>query len=78
MLDTADLSRNATLARFDSNSGVDPDDLALVPSPLHEILSTISSPAFSEFTLTLECYPIEFIFIGLLFNKAARGGEWDG
>ena len=46
VLDTADLSQNLALARFEIR--VDPDDLTLVPPILHETLLKISSPTFSK------------------------------
>ena len=69
-----DLSRNSVLTRFELR--VDPDDLSLVPSLLHETLPTISSPAFSEFTLKLEGCPAGARFFHLLSSKVVWGDGW--
>ena len=55
---------------------MDPDDLSLIPSLLHETLPTISSPAFSEFVLKLEGYPVGARFFHLLSSKTVWGGGW--
>ena len=74
VLDATDLSQNFALTRFELR--VDPDDLMLVPPLLHETLSTISSPVFSEFTLKLEDYLVEDHFFYLLSREALWGDEW--
>ena len=73
-LDIADLSGNSVLARFKLR--VDLEDLTRIPSLLHKTLSTISSPAFSEFTLKLESSPTESRFFHLLSSKAVWGVGW--
>ncbi|KAF9650490.1 hypothetical protein BDM02DRAFT_3111993 [Thelephora ganbajun] len=74
LLDTADLSRNLALKRFEVR--VDPDDLTLIPPLLHDTLSTVSSPVFSEFILKLEGYPTENRFFHLLSSRVVWGDEW--
>ena len=74
-LDSADLSRNLALTKFQLR--VDrPNDLNLVPSPLRETLSTISSPAFSEFVLRLEGCPMEIGFFRFFSAERTWGDEW--
>ena len=74
-LDSADLSRNPALTRFQLR--VDrPDDLNFVFPPLRETLSTISSPVFSEFILMLEGCPMELRFFQLLSGERAWGDGW--
>jgi len=69
------LSRNLALTRFEIR--VDhPDDIDLVLSPLRNTLSTISSPAFSEFALNLESYPIGVYYFRLLSGERVWGEEW--
>ena len=74
MLDTEDLSRNLSLARFELR--VDPDELNLIPPFLHETLSTISSPVFSELALRLEGSLIPYCFLHSLSIKVVWGDEW--
>lgn len=74
MLETVDLSRNLALVQFELR--VDPEDLTLVPSLLHETLSTILSPAFSWFTLKLEGYPVAYHFFPDLSIRAVWGDGW--
>ena len=69
-----DLNRNSALVRFEVR--VDPDDLTLVPLLLHEILLTISSPAFSEFTLKLEGLPKAHRFFYNLTIDVVWGEDW--
>jgi len=74
MLGTVDLSQNLALAQFELRVG--PEDLTHVPFLLHKILSTISSPAFSEFTLKLEGYPAAHHSLPELSIRALWGDEW--
>ena len=74
VLDTADLSQNLALTRFEIR--VDPDDLTLVAPILHETLLTISSPTFSEFTLKLEGLPTDHRFLYELSINAVWGDDW--
>jgi len=64
------------LARFQLR--VDrPDDLNRILIPLRETLSTISSPAFSEFILKLEGCPMENRFLQLVSGEVAWGSKWE-
>ena len=54
-----------------------PDDLNHVLSSLRETLSTISSPAFSEFVLKLKGCPMKNLFFQLVSGEEAWGREWD-
>ena len=74
VLETADLSQNLALTRFEAR--VDPDDLALIPPLLHETLLTIASPAFSEFVLKLEGLPVNHRFFYQLSVGAVWGDDW--
>lgn len=74
MLDNADLGRNFALTRFELR--VDPEYLTLIPPLVHKTLETISSPAFSEFTLKLEGYPVENRFFHLLTSGVVWGNGW--
>jgi len=74
-LETADLSRNLALARFELHVGY-PEDLIPVLSPLRKTLSTISSPAFSEFTLKFEYSETERRFLQFVSGEVVRGDEW--
>jgi len=70
------LSRNLALTKLQLH--VDsPDDLDHVLSPLLETLSTISSPAFSEFVLKLEGCLMENRFLQLISGEATWGREWE-
>ena len=55
---------------------MDPEDLALVPPLLHKTLSTIRSPAFSEFTLKLEGVPVNHQFFYNLSIGTVWGDDW--
>ena len=72
--DTADLGKNSALTRLEMR--VDPDDLAFVPPLLHETLSTISSPVFSEFTLKLQSLPKGHHFFYPLNISGVWGDDW--
>ena len=74
VVDTADLGKNSVLTRLEMR--VDPDDLAFVPPLLHETLSTISSPVFSEFTLKLQSLPKDHRFFYPLNISGAWGDNW--
>lgn len=75
MLDPVDLSRNLALTTFELCVNY-PSDLIPALSPLRKTLSTISSPAFSEFIFRFGGYAIEPLFLRPLSDLALWGNEW--
>ena len=74
-VDAVDLSGNLLLARFELRVK-SPDDLTLALPSLRKTLLTISSPAFSEFTLKLEGIPMGIRFFQLLPGEVVWRDEW--
>ena len=72
-----DLSRNSALTTLELRL-VYPRDLVQDPPRLRKTLSTISSPAFSEFTLRFEGDLSESRLLRTVTGEAVWGDQWGG